>query len=109
MVTRIIDENISYMKSFLRARYNADAVFAAEGSARNLVVVKVLKDLVIFDLYSSTNPVQITEVLSDSRSRAEDWLKEVQAGKINPDLPPAVSSASNYVQYGTVPRRVNTY
>lgn len=109
VVDTIIAENISYMKSYLRARYDTDAVFNATGTARSPVVLKVLKDLVVFDIYSSTNPVQITEVLTDSRTRLDDWLKDVQAGKINPDLPAALSADHNYVQAGTIKRRENNY
>lgn len=109
IVDIIIDENISYMKSFLAARYNVEAIFNAAGSARNNVVLKILKDLVIFDIYHSHNPVQVTEVLKDARTRAENWLKAVQKAEINPDLPLAVKPESVYVQYGSNPKRHNSY
>lgn len=109
IIDMIIDENISYMKSFLRARFDVETVFAATGANRNQVLVKVLKDLVVFEIYSSHNPVQVTEVLKDCRSRAEAWLKAVQREEINPDLPAAVSSSNKYIQYGSNTKRGNIY
>lgn len=109
IIDMIIDENISYMKSFLRARYNVDQIFSKTGTNRNNVVLKILKDLVIFEIYSSTNPVQLTTALKESRERAENWLKSVMREEINPDLPIVTSDSAKYIQYGSQAKRNNSY
>lgn len=111
IIDMIISENTSYIKSFLSARYEVDNEFNKTGSERDQVLLKILKALVIYDIYSSHNPQQMTEVIKDNRDQAEAWLKAVRKGDVNPDLekPSDEDSPKNYIQYGSNTKRTQHY
>lgn len=110
IVPIIIDESIAFMKGYLNSRYDVDAEFALEDTDRNLVLVKILKALVIYEIYSLHNPRMMTEVIKDNYSRAIDWLKQVQKGNVNPDLAiPDPDTDVEYIKYGSNTKRENHY
>lgn len=111
IIDMIISESISYMKGFLSSRYLVDEIFNATGTKRDLTVVKILKSIVIYEIYTSHNPALITQHMKDANDRANDWLKQVRAGKINPALPTPTSDddPKEYIQFGSNPKRNNHY
>ena len=86
IVAEIIAEDIDLMKSYLYQYYDTDAVFNATGSARNLTLLRHLKGLVLFDIYTRRTK-GINEVAKLRYDEAMLWLEKVSAGKIKPDLP----------------------
>jgi len=112
IVPIIISECITQMKGYLSSRYDADAIFASPGETdtRDPVVLKMLKNLVIYEIYSLHNPQMMTKIVDDNHKLAIEWLKNVQAQKINPDLPLVDSSNPiTYIQGGGNPRRVSHF
>lgn len=110
IVPIIIDETIALMKGYLNARYDVAVEFAKEGTERNLVLLKVLKAIVVYEIYSLHNPMMMTEVQKDNNSRALKWLSEVQKMKINPDLAiPDPDEEVQYVKYGSNKKRENHF
>lgn len=114
IVDSIIGECISYMKGYLASRYDVDKAFAATGVARDLVLLRMLKALVIYEVYCLANPNMVTQTVKDNNEQAVTWLKGVQKSDINPDLPmPPVSSDGDNpkcpIQYGGNTRRRNRY
>ena len=111
IIEMIISESISYMIGFLSSRYLTNEIFNKTGAARDLTVLKILKSIVIYEIYASHNPALITQHMKDANDRANDWLKQVRASKINPDLPKPIEEDSNktYIQYGSSERRNNHY
>jgi hypothetical protein len=110
IVPIIISESISLMKGYLSSRYDVGTIFQATGVDRDEVVLKMLKDIVLYAIYSLGNPQMMTKIVKDNFEAAMDWLKGVQSQKINPDLP--VMDASNpvtYVRAGSNPRRKSHY
>lgn len=112
IVDMIISESISFMKGYLTARFDADAVFNRTGGQRDQVVLKILKAIVIYEIYSSHNPRMMSEVVKANHEQAIAWLKEVRKGNINPDLPTLSVEGENpksSIIYGSNPRRGSQY
>ncbi len=78
---------ISQIKNSLSGRYDTDAVFSAEGNARNHYIVMISVDLTLYHLYTSVAPNLIPDVRSTRYQDAIDWLKDVRKGDANADLP----------------------
>lgn len=108
IIDMLIEENISYMKGYLNSRYDVKSVFEATGDHRNKVVLKLLKALVIYDVYNSHNPQHISDNLREERDRAVEWLKMVQKQEVNPDLP-TLDTDEQYLQFGSNVKRTQHY
>jgi phage gp36-like protein len=89
IVEDIIAENIDLMSGYLFQYYDTEAIFNAEGDARNLTLVRHLKGIVLFDIYTRRTK-GINEVAKLRYDEAMLWLEKVSAGKIKPDLPPKI-------------------
>lgn len=86
IVNTIIDECIDLMKSYLFSYYDTDAIFSQPVNTRNLTVVRHLKGIVIFEIYSRRTK-SINEMAKFRYDEAMLWLEKVSTGKIKPDLP----------------------
>ena len=87
IVEDIIAESIDLMKSYLFQYFDTDVVFGATGASRNLTILRHLKGIVIFEIYSRRTKA-INELAKLRYDEAMLWLEKVSAGKIKPDLPP---------------------
>lgn len=86
IVEDIIAENIDLMSGYLFQYYDTEAIFSTTGSERNLTLLRHLKGIVLFDIYTRRTK-QINEVAKLRYDEAMLWLEKVSAGKIKPDLP----------------------
>jgi hypothetical protein len=87
IVEEIIAESIDVMGGYLFQYFDTAAVFGATGDARNLTVLKHLKGIVLFEIYTRRTK-QLNEVAKLRYDEAMLWLEKVSTGKIKPDLPP---------------------
>ena len=87
--TRISAEKTAQeeMTGYLRNRYNTNSVFAAEGEERNPVLIMFMIDLALYHLFSSLPGKMGMETRQIRYEAAIKWLKNVNAGIINPGLP----------------------
>ena len=81
------DEAIEEIASYLRPKYDTEAIFAATGGERNSYIVMISCDIALYHLSASLPQKMGTEVRKERYDRAIKWLEGVQAGKIVPDLP----------------------
>lgn len=78
------DRAIEEMKSYLSARYDADAIFDACGANRHPLVLMMCLDIAAYHLYSAGNPQKMQNgIRKDRYERAVEWLKGVQRGNIS--------------------------
>lgn len=78
------DRAIEEMKSYLSARYDADAIFDARGGDRHPLVLMMCLDMATYHLYSAGNPQKMQNgIRKDRYERAVEWLKGVQRGNIS--------------------------
>ncbi|GAB6394207.1 MAG: DUF1320 family protein [Bacteroidales bacterium] len=89
----IEERNISLMKGYLESRYDVEAIFDATGDERNRVILAVLLDIVIYDVFSIHNPQKLSQVRKDRYERAMKWLKSVRKGEIAISGAPLVEEA----------------
>ena len=69
------DRAISEMRGYLSARYDADTIFKAEGTARNELVLMMAVDIAVYHLFSIHNPQKMSQIRKDRYDRAIEWLK----------------------------------
>lgn len=75
---------------YLRPKYDTEAVFTAQGDARNRLLVMVAADIALYHMAASQPQKLGSEIRKERYERAIKWLEGVQAGKIIPDLPAPV-------------------
>jgi hypothetical protein len=95
---QIIAESIDVMSSYLSNYYNAAAIFAASGSGRSLMVLKHLKDIVIYEIYIR-HTRDMNEVAKARYDEAMNWLEKMNTGEFKdsrlPEVPGAIDSAND--------------
>lgn len=85
-VNEIINESIDIMKSYLFKYYDTDVIFNAVGEERSKMILKYLKDIVIYEIHK-IRATRFDEVLKLDYDEAIGWLDKVSTGKIDADLP----------------------
>jgi phage gp36-like protein len=86
IVSTIIEECTEVMHTYLFKYYDADAIFSATGEDRKKIIMKYLKDLVIYEIYMRRSK-QANAVVEKRQEEAMLWLEKVAKGEIVPDLP----------------------
>ncbi len=86
IIEQIIAESIDLIKSYLHNYYDINIIFEATGTDRSLIVLKYLKDIVIYEIYIRRSH-DFNEVTKSRYDEAILWLEKVAKGIINPDLP----------------------
>ncbi len=93
------------ISGYLRPKYDTEAVFSAEGDQRNRLIVMYTCDIALYHMSASVPQKMGVEIREERYKRAIGWLKDVQAGIIIPDLPPAVDEdgelAGGLLAYGS--------
>ena len=95
VVTQVSRENRSIAESgaleeiagYLRPKYDCQAIFSAEGSSRNQLIVMYACDIALYHMAASLPQKMGMEIRKERYERAIKWLEGVQAEKILPDLP----------------------
>lgn len=78
------DRAIEEMKSYLSARYDAEAIFDARGGDRHPLVLMMCLDIATYHIYSAGNPQKMQNgIRKDRYERAVEWLKGVLRGTIS--------------------------
>ena len=105
------DRAISEMRGYLSARYDADTIFKAEGTARNELVLMMAVDIAVYHLFSIHNPQKMSQIRKDRYDRAMEWLKQVAAFKITidgaPKLPEEEQKKNSPWLMSSNPKRTN--
>ena len=84
------DRAIAEMRGYLSARYDADTLFAAEGSDRHQLVLMMAIDIAVYHLFCIHNPQKMSQIRKDRYERAVEWLKQLAGFKISVDGAPAL-------------------
>lgn len=96
------EEAIEEISSYLRPKYDTDAIFNAEGNERNRLIVMYTCDIALYHMAASLPQKMGTEIRKERYERAIKWLEGVQAGKIVPELPVATDDDGNPVGFPMV-------
>ena len=95
-------EAIEEISGYLRPVYDCEAIFSAEGDARNMLIVMRAADIALYHLASSLPQKMGIEIRKERYDRAIKWLEDVQSGIITPDLPLAKEEEDTPVMNGTI-------
>lgn len=97
-----ISDALAEVRSYLCARYDMDTELAKTGGARAPMVVKIARDIALYNCYNISNPVNMPESRREAYRDAVAYLKSVQAERASIEgllrLDPA--TGSSYVSYG---------
>ena len=75
------------VRSYLAGRYDAEAIFAARGAARNQLVLELTKNIAVWYIIRLSGVDLIYRQAKERYDAAINWLNSVADGKLNPDLP----------------------
>lgn len=109
-----IDVAIEYAKSKLAKGYDVDAIFATEGANRNSLLLKVVKDVAIWELIGLANPSINYEDKKFRYEQSVDWLTAVYKGMPanlpkKPVLDDNDSSTGTSFSFHSNPKRTTHY
>ena len=69
---------VAAVRSLIGSRYDCDAIFAARGKERNVLVLKVCLDIAVYEIFCQHNPYKMPQVRKDRYDDAMAWLREVR-------------------------------
>lgn len=100
---------MSRIAASLRGRYDVEATFAREGNERDAELVGCATDIALYHMVCTLPKGMGLEVREKRYNAALDYLKEIQAGRITPDIPTIIGPAGeedyhNPVRYGSAPK-----
>lgn len=77
----------SMIESYLRDRYDVALIFAQTGNARHPMILKIMIDIALYELFTRITPDQIPDIRKERYEQDIIWLKDVATNKISVDLP----------------------
>lgn len=107
ILTAAIQGAIVEAKGYLKA-YDTERVFNAEGDERNPLLLIFVKDIATWHFLVLCNAGSELSLRKDRYDRAIAWLRGVQKGDINPDLPELADGsggAAAIIMAGSNPKR----
>ncbi len=94
------DRAVSEMRSYMRLRYDCDAIFEARGLGRHPLVLMRAIDIAIYHAFCIHNPQKMSTLRLKRYDDAIAWLKEVQTGAAvidgAPTLEASIVAANGY-------------
>lgn len=107
IVLQAIEAAIEEVRSYLRVRYDVAKVFAAEGSARNALILENTKVITVWNIIKLSNAETIYEMWKERYDRVINYLVKVADGDAAPDLPPITNEQGDVVikaKFGSNPK-----
>lgn len=106
-----IEEAILEVASFLKARYDMTTEFLNTGNNRNMLVVKLIRDIALYNCYNISNPVNMPESRVLLYQQTIKYMRDIQSERA--DIPGLIrldaKTGSNYVAFGGNLKRPNHY
>lgn len=102
-----IDGAVAEAKSYL-GRFDTGKLFSTTGEDRHQLLLIFVKDIAVWHLINLVNPNADLKLRKERYDRAIAWLKDVQAGLVQPDFPTEDDSSDNaIIRFGS--NEKNTY
>lgn len=111
-VRQAIAEAQAEVESYLTARYDIRAEFAKTGDDRLPMVVKLVRDIALYNCFNIANPVSMPENRVTAYNNAVKFLKEVQSERASIDgltRLTGTTGTSSYVSFGGNRKRKNQF
>lgn len=107
IVLQAIEAAIEEVRSYLRVRYDVARVFAAEGAARNALILENTKVVTVWNIIKLSNAETIYEMWKERYDRVINYLAKVADGDAAPDLPLITNEKGDVVikaKFGSNPK-----
>ncbi len=107
-----ISDAMAEAESYLCARYDMKTEFSKTGDQRSAMVVKIVRDIALYNCYNISNPVNMPESRRNTYKDSIAYLKEVQAERASIEglvRLAGTSGTSSYVVFGGNKKRKNQY
>lgn len=88
------DRAVAEMRSYLRGRYDCNALFSATGTDRHPLVLMRALDIAIYHAFCIHNPQKMSSIRLKRYDDAIAWLKAAQTGEVVIDGAPTLDSAT---------------
>ncbi len=111
-VQQAIAEAQAEVESYLTARYDIRAEYAKTGDDRLPMVVKLVRDIALYNCFNIANPVSMPENRVTAYNNAVKFLKEVQSERASIDgltRLTGTTGTSSYVSFGGNRKRKNQF
>jgi len=112
-ITTAITDAEAEVKAYLTARYEVDQEYAKTGTNRNTLLVKIVRDVAIYNVYNISNPVNMPDSRVQNYRDKIAFLKEVQAERASIDgltrRSDATNGGSSYIKFGGNSPRSNHF
>ena len=111
-VRQAIAEAQAEVESYLTARYDIRTEFAKTGDDRLPMVVKLVRDIALYNCFNIANPVSMPENRVTAYNNAIKFLKEVQVERASIDgliRLTGTTGTSSYVSFGGNRKRKNQF
>lgn len=69
---------IATVRSLIGNRYDCDAIFAATGDQRNVIILKVCLDIAVYEIFCQHNSYKMSKIREDRYKDAMTFLREVR-------------------------------
>lgn len=69
---------IATARSLIGNRYDCDAIFAATGDQRNVIILKVCLDIAVYEIFCQHNSYKMSKIREDRYKDAMTFLREVR-------------------------------
>lgn len=95
---------IEQVKSYLKNKYDTQAIFSSEGDERNALILEYCKVIAIWELLKLCSAETIYDMWRERYDRCIEFLKGVAEGENTPDLPLLTTDAGEPVlsmRYGS--------
>ncbi|WP_400192804.1 phage protein Gp36 family protein [Hymenobacter sp. B81] len=105
---------LSEVAGYLRGRFDMEAAYAQQGEDRNGQLVMTVVDVTLWHLMPRVTFRNVAEVRETRYKAALAWLKQVESGRGNPDLPrygttDAPGQAHRLFRYGSQQARSHEF
>ena len=94
-LAQCIAVGIEQVKSYLKNRYDTDAIFSAEGDDRNALILEYCKVVAVWELLKLCSAETLYETWRERYDRVIEWLEGVRDGKNTPELPIRTDTEGN--------------
>jgi phage gp36-like protein len=78
---------LSEVRAYISHYYDLDLEFTLTSSARNYFLVKIIVDIMLYEISTRLTPNNIPQVRKDRYDAAVVWLTQVSQGKLAPNVP----------------------
>jgi phage gp36-like protein len=111
-ITTAIEEAMGEVAAYLQARYDIEAEFDKTGTNRHNLIVKIVRDIAIYNIYNISSPVNMPEIRVQLYKDRIAFLKDVMAEKaVIKGLSRLTDpkGGSSYIRFGGNKPRTNHY